>query len=356
MDWMELERMDAAVPLVSASAEIAVADLAPEGPGPYADLLGLVGGSAALRGLCSRIAAHARSNATVLIRGETGSGKELVARAIHRLSPRFSRSFLPHNFASIPDTLIESELFGHARGSFTGAHADRPGLFELADGGTLFLDEIGDASASVQSRLLRVLQEGEVRRLGDGRARRVDVRIVAATHRDLAGEARAGRFRPDLYYRLHVLALDVPPLRDRREDIPALAAHVLGRLAAKDGLLIRALHAEALDRLRAHDWPGNVRELDAVLTRAAHLAGPGGVIAADTLGDDLGGAGPLVVRDRHATLRGRTLAYEAEQIRTALDAHRGNRSHAARALGLTRQGLWKKMRRLGVCAAADPAD
>ena len=337
-------------------AAIGVADLAPAGPGRFAEALGLVGDSPPLAALCARIAAHAKSSATVLIRGETGSGKELVARAIHRLSPRGSRAFLPHNFASIPDTLIESELFGHAKGAFTGAHTDRPGLFEVADGGTLFLDEIGDASASVQSRLLRAIQEKEVRRLGDGRARRVDVRIVAATHRDLAAESRAGRFRADLYYRLHVLALDVPPLRDRREDVPALAAHVLERLARWDGLAIRGIRPEALDRLRVYDWPGNVRELEAVLTRAAHVAGPGGIIGLDALGTDLAGGGPLVVRERHATLRGRTLAYEAEQIRTALEAHRGNRSHAARALGLTRQGLWKKMRRLGVGTAPDPPD
>jgi transcriptional regulator with GAF, ATPase, and Fis domain len=327
-------------PDAPANPAISIAALAPAGQGPFAESLGLTGDSPALRSLGVRIAAHARSSATVLIRGETGVGKELVARALHRLSPRGSRAFLPHNFASIPDTLIESELFGHARGAFTGAHADRPGLFELADGGTLFLDEIGDASASVQSRLLRVLQEGEVRRLGDGRARRVDVRIVAATHRNLPTEVRAGRFRADLYYRLHVLSLDVPPLRERREDIPALAAGVFERLARRDGLTIRAIRAEALDRLRAHDWPGNVRELEAVLTRAAHAAGPDGIVDADALGPEVDGEGPLCVRERHATLRGRTLAYEAEQIRATLDAHRGNRSRAARALGLTRQGRW----------------
>jgi len=269
------------------------------------------------------------------------------------LSLRGSRAFLPHNFASIPDTLIESELFGHTRGAFTGAHSDRPGLFELADGGTLFLDEIGDASPSVQSRLLRVLQEREVRRLGDGRARRVDVRIVAATHRDLGVEVRAGRFRADLFYRLHVLALDVPPLRERLEDLPVLAAHILRRLARRDGLEVRAIGADALGRLGRHSWPGNVRELEAVLTRAAHIAGPGGVIEADALGADFTGEEPLIARDRHATLRGRTLAYEAELIRGALDAHRGNRSRAARSLGLTRQGLWKKMRRLGALLPPD---
>jgi len=356
---VEETRAEAASGLLRDRA-LPIAALAPRGPGPHAESLGLVGASAPLRSLCERIAAHARSSATVLIRGETGSGKELVARALHRQSPRAARAFLPHNFASIPDSLVESELFGHARGAFTGAHADRPGLFELADGGTLFLDEIGDASPSVQSRLLRVIQEQEVRRVGDGRARRVDVRIVAATHRDLAAEARAGRFRADLYYRLHVLALEVPPLRVRREDVPLLASHVLERLARRDGLAIRAIHPAALDRLLAHDWPGNVRELEAVLTRAAHAAGHGGVIGPESLGADVlpepRGERPLLLRERHATLRGRTLAYEAELIRTALDAHRGNRAGAARSLGLSRQGLWKKMRRLGVRAEGDAVE
>ena len=346
-----VERIEA-----QADRPVPVPALAPGGPGPYAGALGLVGLSAPLRALCERIAAHARSSATVLIRGETGSGKELVARALHRLSPRAGRAFLPHNFASIPDSLVESELFGHARGAFTGAHSDRPGLFELADGGTLFLDEIGDASPSVQSRLLRVLQEGEVRRVGDGRARRVDVRIVAATHRDLAGEARAGRFRADLYYRLHVLALDVPPLRARRADVPVLAAHILESLARRDALAVRGVHPAALQLLLAHDWPGNVRELEAVLTRAAHSAGAGGVIEPEALGPEVLGERPFLVRERHATLRGRTLAYEAELIRCALDVHRGNRSLAARSLGLSRQGLWKKMRRLGVRAERDPIE
>jgi anaerobic nitric oxide reductase transcription regulator len=312
-----VERIEA-----QADRPVPIPALAPGGPGPYAGTLGLVGLSAPLRLLCERIAAHARSSATVLIRGETGSGKELVARALHRLSPRAGRAFLPHNFASIPDSLVESELFGHARGAFTGAHSDRPGLFELADGGTLFLDEIGDASPSVQSRLLRVLQEGEVRRVGDGRARRVDVRIVAATHRDLAGEARAGRFRADLYY----------------------------------ALAVRGVHPAALQLLLAHDWPGNVRELEAVLTRAAHSAGAGGVIEPEALGPEVLGERPLLVRERNATLRGRTLAYEAELIKSALDVHRGNRSLAARALGITRQGLWKKMRRLGVRAERSPIE
>jgi transcriptional regulator with PAS, ATPase and Fis domain len=333
-------------------ATLSLEELAPAGYGPYAESMGLVGESPALGLLCARITAHARSSATVLVRGETGSGKELVARAIHRQSPRGACAFLPHNFASIPDTLVESELFGHAKGAFTGAHADRPGLFELAHGGTLFLDEIGDASPSVQSRLLRVLQEREVRRVGDGRARQVDVRIVAATHRDLGIEARAGRFRMDLFYRLHVLVLEVPPLRDRLEDVRPLTSFLLGRVARREGLRIAGIRTAALDRLHAHPWPGNVRELEAVLTRAAHLTGADGIVEPDGLGSDVA---PCVAhaRGRDATLRDRTLAYEAELIRGALDAHSGNRSRAARALGLTRQGLWKKMRRLGVRANSD---
>ena len=333
--------------------EVSLESLAPDGLGPHAERLGLVGRSAVLLALGERIAAHARSAATVLIRGETGTGKELIARAIHTLSPRAHRAFLPHNFASIADSLVESELFGHARGSFTGAHADRPGLFELAHEGTLFLDEIGDASASVQSRLLRVLQEGEVRRVGDGRARRVDVRIVAATHRDLSAEARAGRFRSDLYYRLHVLRLDAPALRERRDDIPVLAAHLLARVKRRDGLDVRAVSREALDRLLAHDWPGNVRELEATLTRAAHLVGRDGRLGAEALGEEIGAPPDGLLRERPETLRGRTLAYEAELIRSALDRHGGNRTRAARSLGLTRQGLWKKLRRLRAEPAPD---
>jgi two-component system response regulator HydG len=326
-------------------------DLAPEGFGPFATSLGLVGRSPATQALGERLRLLGKSHATVLVRGETGTGKELVARALHRLSPRSEGPFLPHNFASIPDTLVESELFGHARGSFTGAHADRAGLFEQAGGGTLFLDEIGDASAGVQSRLLRVLQEGEIRRVGDGRARRVDVRVVAATHRDLVAAVRAGRFREDLYYRLHVLELSAPPLRDRREDIPLLAAHVLKRLHDREALAVSGISRGAVRRLVAHEWPGNVRELEAVLTRAAHAAAPEGAITESTLGDAVvRGAG--WVRDEPEGLRDRTRAFEAGVIEHVLRRHGGNRTRAARELGLTRQGLWKKLRRLRGVAGA----
>src|SRR6267378_1185998 len=220
--------------------------LAREGFGPHAEPLGLVGSSCAIRGLGERTHALAKSRATVLILGETGTGKELVARALHAQSPRAKESFVPHNFGALADTLVESELFGHTRGSFTGAHADRMGLFEAAHRGTLFLDEIGDASPSVQSRLLRVLQEGELRRVGDPRSRRVDVRILAATHRDLGSEVSAGRFRADLFYRLHVLILAVPPLRERLEDMPLLAAYFLSRLKRRDGVPVLGIHEDAL--------------------------------------------------------------------------------------------------------------
>jgi transcriptional regulator with PAS, ATPase and Fis domain len=320
--------------------------LAREGYGPFTESLGLVGRSPGLLALGERIRALARSHATVLILGETGTGKELVARAVHALSPREAGPFVPHNFGAITDTLVESELFGHARGSFTGAHADRMGLFEAAHQGTLFLDEIGDASPSVQSRLLRVIQEGELRRVGDSRSRRVDVRVVAATHRDLESEVLAGRFRADLFYRLHVLALFVPPLRDRLEDLPLLAAYFLAGLKRRDRIPVRGIREDALLALARHSWPGNIRELMGALERSCHSLDREGWITRHSLGEGLARGGPALVRDRASDLKGRTLAYEAELIRTALASHGGNKAHAARSLGLTRQGLWKKMRRL----------
>jgi len=312
--------------------------------GPCASL-GLVGRSEGLVRLGERIEALARSHATVLIQGETGTGKELVARALHARSPRETGPFVPHNFGAITDTLVESELFGHARGSFTGAHADRMGLFEAAHQGTLFLDEIGDASPSVQSRLLRVLQEGELRRVGEPRARRVDVRILAATHRDLEREVHVGSFRADLFYRLHVLTVTVPPLRDRLEDLPLLAAWFLRQLERRDRRPVRGIREDALRALAAHSWPGNVRELMGALERACHALDRDGWVTRRSLGERFTAPESLVVRDR-ADLKGRTRAYEAELIRSAIASHGGNKANAARSLGLTRQGLWKKMRRL----------
>jgi transcriptional regulator with PAS, ATPase and Fis domain len=319
--------------------------LAREGFGPCAEALGLVGLSPGILRLGERIRALAKSHATVLILGETGTGKELVARALHAHSSRSKSPFVPHNFGAIADTLVESELFGHTRGSFTGAHADRMGLFEAAHQGTLFLDEIGDASPSVQSRLLRVLQEGELRRVGDSRPRRVDVRILAATHRDLGSEVSAGRFRADLFYRLHVLTLAVPPLRERREDIPLLSAYFLTRLSRRDQVPVRGIREDALSALLAHSWPGNIRELMGALERACQALDGEGWVTRRSLGEALC-VSTALVRDRAADLKGRTRAYEAELIRSAIESHGGNKAHAARSLGLTRQGLWKKMRRL----------
>jgi len=329
-----------------------IGELAPDGYGPHAESLGLVGRSRAVIELGNRIAALAPSPATVFVHGETGTGKELIARALHSESRRSERPFLPHNFASIPDSLVESELFGHARGSFTGAHADRPGLFELADGGTLFLDEIGDASSSVQSRLLRVLQEGELRRVGDGRVRHVDVRIVAATHRDLAAEVRGGRFRADLFYRLHVLTIRAPSLRERIDDVPLLVAHLLRRLSLRQRPEAKRITREALEALVRHGWPGNVRELETALERAVHALGPGGTLTLDSLGEGLAVADLPLVRERAENLRGRTRELEVEMIQSALQRTGGNRTRAARSLGLTRQGLWKKIRRLARDEAA----
>jgi transcriptional regulator with GAF, ATPase, and Fis domain len=331
----------------------ALDELVPRGFGPYAESFGLVGWSRPLVALGARIDALGPSPAPVFIEGETGTGKELIARALHRRSPRADRPFLPHNFAAIPDSLVESELFGHVKGAFTGAHADRPGLFELAHGGTLFLDEIGDASHSVQTRLLRVLQEGEVRRVGDGRARRVDVRILAATHRDLRAEVRAGRFRADLFYRLHVLTVRAPSLRERREDIPLLTAHALRRLHRAGRPEARAITAGAIEAMSGHTWPGNVRELEAAVERAAHALAPGGIVTVESLGDGLHPDPGAFARERAEDLRGRTRALEAELIRHAIDRAGGNKTAAARALGLTRQGLWKKIRRLEAEVRAD---
>ncbi|HYR68691.1 MAG TPA: sigma-54 dependent transcriptional regulator [Candidatus Dormibacteraeota bacterium] len=332
-----------------------IGELAPDGYGTHAETLGLVGRSRAVLELGHRIAALAPSPATVFVHGETGTGKELIARALHSESHRSERPFLPHNFASIPDSLVESELFGHAKGSFTGAHADRPGLFELANGGTLFLDEIGDASPSVQSRLLRVLQEGEVRRVGDGRVRRVDVRIVAATHRDLAAEVRSGRFRADLFYRLHVLTIRAPSLRERSEDVPLLIAHILRRLSRRQRPEARRITGGALEVLVRYPWPGNVRELETALERAVHALGPGGTLTHDSLGEGLAAVDVPVVRERAENLRGRTRELEAEMIQSALRRTGGNRTRAALSLGLTRQGLWKKIRRLARDEAAAEA-
>ncbi|MEZ4408931.1 MAG: sigma 54-interacting transcriptional regulator [Polyangiales bacterium] len=309
--------------------------------GRYDDI---VGRGAAMRALLALVDRVAPTAMTVLLQGESGTGKELVARAIHANSPRAHRPFVAENCGAIPETLLESVLFGHVKGAFTGADRARPGLFEVADGGTLFLDEVGEMSPGMQARLLRALQEGEVRPVGGDRTRKVDVRVVAATHRDLGEMVRRGAFREDLYYRLAVVTLPVPALRERREDVPALVAHALDQLAPGVGVDRRAL-----SRLVAAPWPGNVRQLRNEVHRAAVLSD--GTIREEHLSPELlrgelrpeGAASPLDLRHAVADV-------ERDLVERALAEHEGNQSRAARSLGLSRYGLQKKLKRLGISA------
>ena len=306
--------------------------------------------SPAMKPVHDLVARAQSSHATVLLLGETGTGKELLARAIARGGLRRGRPFIAVNCAALPDTLLESELFGHQRGSFTGAHRDHPGVFSRADGGTVLLDEIGETSPAFQSRLLRVLQEGEVRPLGATRSIRVDVRVVAATHKNLRREMAEGRFRQDLYYRLAVFPIAVPPLRDRPEDIVLLAEHFVARFCARDGKAGCSLPQETRALLARHAWPGNVRELENAIERAVALADPGAPLEpaffATALSDE---ATFLPSADRaRGSLRTQVDQVEALLIRRALDHHHGHKSRTARQLGITREGLYKKMKRLGV--------
>jgi DNA-binding NtrC family response regulator len=279
----------------------------------------------------------------VLIQGESGSGKELVARAIHRSGTRRDRPFGTLNCAALPDDLVEAELFGHARGAFTGAVAERRGVFEEANGGTLFLDEIGELSPRAQAKLLRVLQEGELRRVGESISRHVDVRVVSATNRDLRTEASAGRFRLDLLYRLDVLRIVVPPLRERRDDIPSLAEHFWRNATASVGSRA-TLAAATLAALARYDWPGNVRELQNVLASLAVRSARRGVVPPTALGLQFAAEG-LAEASRLETAR---RAFEERFVRAALARTGGHRARTAEELGLSRQGLAKLMTRLGI--------
>jgi two-component system response regulator HydG len=287
-----------------------------------------------------RAARFAVSNAPVAILGETGSGKEVVARILHANSPRANKPFVAINVAALPAELLESELFGHGKGAFTGATVARRGLFEAAHGGTLFLDEIGEMPQPLQAKLLRALQDGEVRRIGENRAFAVDVRILCATHRDLAARVRDGSFREDLYYRLKVLSLTVPPLRDRREDILPLAAHML----AGEKTMAQSFSPTAKARLLGYAWPGNVRELENAIKHGAALAN-GPEIQAEDLPEELF-ASPTLAKTIAVT-DPRTLPTLAEveraHIERVLQACNGSQSHAARILGIGRNTLWRKL-------------
>ena len=311
----------------------------------YDDLIGRSPRMLELLRVCDRASASALP---VFIHGESGTGKELVARALHAHGPRAGRAFVPVNCGAVPDALLEPELFGHERGAFTGADRERRGLFEVADGGTLFLDEIGDTSPAMQVKLLRALQSGEIRRVGGDRARTVDVRIVAASHQDLSELVRLGRFREDLYYRLHVIRLDVPALRDRAADIPVLAQHILERHAHRIGRPTPRLHRDALARLLAHPWPGNVRELENELARAVALGGA--TIGLADLSPAIAAADPQAppIADDDLSLKPRVERLERSLIADALARARGNQTVAARTLGLSRFGLQKKLKRYGL--------
>lgn len=312
-----------------------------ETPAVTASQFGMVGKSPAMQHLLSEIALVAPSEATVLIHGDSGTGKELVARAIHASSARSEKPLVTLNCAALNESLLESELFGHEKGAFTGADKRREGRFVEADGGTLFLDEIGDISPMMQVRLLRAIQEREVQRVGSNQTISVDVRLIAATHRDLAAEVNAGRFRQDLYYRLNVVAIEVPSLRQRREDIPLLAGHFLQRFAERNRKAVKGFTPQAMDLLIHYDWPGNIRELENAVERAVVLL-TGEYISEREL--------PLAIASTPIPL-GQSqdiqplVEVEKEVILAALEKTGGNKTEAARQLGITRKTLLAKLSR-----------
>ncbi|HEY2731229.1 MAG TPA: sigma-54 dependent transcriptional regulator [Polyangia bacterium] len=315
----------------------------------------IVGDSPALRDVLARVEQVAQTASTVLLRGETGTGKEMVARAIHINSARESKPFVKVNCAALATGVLESELFGHEKGAFTGAVARRLGRFELADGGTLFLDEVGDLPLDVQVKLLRVLQERELERVGGAETIKVDVRIVSATHRDLEKQIADGAFREDLYYRLNVFPITLPPLRQRPSDIAPLAEHFIQKYARTAGKTIRGLDAGAVAALSSYGWPGNVRELENVVERALILARGSELTAADLeftrRPTPPGAAEPAPVPragDGARPLQERLQEQERAAIVSAIDLAHGNIAHAARALGINRSTLYYRLRKHGL--------
>ena len=305
----------------------------------------IVTASPAMDALLAEARLAARSDAAVLIQGESGTGKELLARAIHRASPRHGKPFVALNCGAMPAELLESELFGHVKGAFTGATRDHPGLFQSAEGGTLFLDEIGDMPAALQVKLLRVLQEGEVRAVGATSTRAVDVRIISATHRNLEEAIANGEFRADLYYRLNVVTLGLPPLRERREDIPLLAQHFLAALAAKYQRRIRGVAPDALEMLTKADWPGNIRQLHNVLEQSVALCTTGTIPASLVA---------RALRDKPTEIRPLAEAraeFERDYLITLLKLTRGQVSEVARLAGRNRTEVYRLLQRHGLTPA-----
>jgi transcriptional regulator with GAF, ATPase, and Fis domain len=311
---------------------------------------GILGESGPVKAVIEAIGKVRDTRVPVLIQGETGTGKELVARALHYTSKRRDQLFVAQNVSALPENLLESELFGHMRGAFTGADRDKKGLFELADGGTIFLDELGEMGGSLQAKLLRVLQEGEVWPIGAARPKKVDVRVVSATHRDLEKMVAEGRFRQDLFYRLHVFPLRMPPLRERRSDIPVLARHFLHRYAREFGRAVSGFTPEALERLKAYDWPGNVRELQNELQRVLIQRTEGDLVLVEDLSERIVGR-TAVLDDAEVPagqLKDMMDAVERVLLARSLREHGGNKTRAAEALGITREGLHKKLARFGM--------
>ena len=307
---------------------------------------GLIGRSPAMERVFRLVENLEHSEATVLLTGESGTGKEIVARAIHARSPRRGGPFVAVNCGALPGELLESELFGHVRGAFTGAVRDRVGRFEAAAGGTLFLDEVGDLPLPLQVKLLRVLQERTFERVGESRTRTTDARIVAATNVDLRRAVHDGRFREDLYYRLRVVPIEIPPLRARREDIEPLATYLLARVGARQGRALR-FSPDALRLMLDHGWPGNVRELENALEYAVAVC-KGQTILPEDLPTEIGELHVLGAPPAPVAPRADAEAIDAARIRGALEACRWRRHEAARVLGISRTTLWRHMRELGL--------
>ena len=339
-DYLVLRDADGLARVTEAVARLARAGRSaglrrPAAAGRADGLSGLVGRSRAMDGVRTLVRTAAQTEAHVLLEGETGTGKEVVARAVHGLGRRAAGPFVPVNCAAVPEALAESEFFGHARGAFTGALQERPGALQLADRGTLFLDEVEDLPLALQAKLLRVVQDREVRPLGGSVLRRVDVRLIAASNRDLGRMVEAGAFRSDLYYRLRVFTIHLPPLRQRREDLPLLIEHFVARFNHRHGTTFVPPAAPALRALLEHPWPGNVRELENTVESVLILANATGASMADVLGASQSPLGGFVLDERSRIVR-------------VLEEHRWNRQRAAAALGISRVTLWRRMERHGI--------
>jgi two-component system response regulator HydG len=308
-----------------------------------------IGGSPAMRRVVEMVKKVAPTDSTVLLIGESGTGKEVLANAVHRLSPRREMAFVAVNCAALPESLLESELFGHVKGAFTGADADKRGLFEEADGGTLFLDEIGDMAPVTQAKLLRVLQSGEIRAVGSNVSKRVDARIIAATNKDLLDAVQNNKFREDLYFRLNVVQIRIPPLRERLDALPALISHFLSRFNDRFGKSVEGIDQHATALLHHYEYPGNVRELESIIAHAVIMCDGTTIMANDLPESVRTGSRPRLALPNYSAQSIPTLQQAEEQlIRTALQKLQGNQTETAKRLGISRSTLWRKMREYNI--------